>query len=171
MHTSVSMLIPLFRLSFVGISFPTDAFSADYCEGLFGTDSARFGDVADCSDIVPCSKWVKLEPSETNNKQTCKEYCELSDDLTCVASWKANENDSTDKCKAVAQSTCDQEYGTATPVVCVCAQVAKCTLFTKCDKQSKVSNKIAMFDTTEFNRNRGKGFSIDPRMSDCINSC
>ena len=154
---------------FVGISFPTNAFSSDDCEGLFGTDGAFANeDVEDCSTIVPCSKWVKLKAFTTGSKQTCKDYCELSDDLTCVASWTANDRGGTDTaqdfCAAVEQSTCEQEYDTVTPVVCVCAQVAKCTLFTKCDKESKVSNKIAMSTAAEFDKNRGKGFSIDPRM-------
>ena len=140
-----------------------NAFSADYCEGTddWGTDDEFYANVEDCMDVAPCSKRLTLKLSG-DNTQTCTDYCELEthSDLTCVASWTTDGAG----CSAVEQSTCGQEYDTDTAVVCVCARVAKCTLFAKCDKHSKVSNKIAMFDEEEFAKNRVRGFSIDPRM-------
>ena len=123
-----------------------------------------------CSDVVPCSHWVKMsEMSATDSSiQTCTDYCKhvSSDGATCVNSWLASGDgsDPAEYCKPTGRTACDTSYSDdqTTPVVCVCAKVATCTLFTKCDKSSNVYNKLSLYTDNE--GNQGIGFSIDPRM-------
>ena len=67
-------------------------------------------------------------------------------------------------CKPIKRKSCEENYSNdlTTPVVCVCAKVAKCTLFAKCDKHSNVYTTMPLYD--EFEGNQGIGFNIDPRM-------
>ena len=124
--------------------------------------------VRDCSVVVPCSHWVNMGHETNAPAQTCTQYCKQvsNNAATCVNSWlvSGQGSDPDEYCKPIERKSCNESYSndSPTPVVCVCAKVAKCTLFAKCDKHSKVYHEIELYG--ESVGNPGIGFNIDPRV-------
>ena len=138
---------------------------ADDCNGLL-TLSIDSTVAQDCNDVVPCAHWVNTGNAANAPAQTCTEYCKQvsNNAATCVNSWSAPDAgaDPGVYCKPKEQKPCNESYTATTSVVCVCAKVAKCTLFAKCDKHSEVYTKMPLYGEVE--GNQSIGFSIDPRM-------
>ena len=155
---------------------------ADYCSIVMKDDKKDTWAIkADCKDFIPCSKLVMLK----KDVQTCDKFCQ--DDKKgkkCVSSWISETPDSnTYGCQTLSSSPCGKTYSVDTAVVCVCAVKAKCTLFAKCDFDSRFkedankefrdkefrpsnsdSDKADWFESGVYNGSTIMGFNIDPRM-------
>ena len=152
----------------VCVLFPTNAL-ADKCPKLdIEAVVSKWTNAQDCGAVAPCSNSVILKKGST-----CTEFCQ-SDKLKlknrkCVGSWTSKgqkpSDDAVLRCEASSLEPCGKTYTKDTQVVCVCAVVAKCTLYAKCD--FNVDAKRETFRVANMlHKNaieKGKGFSIDPR--------
>ena len=164
--TQMSMCFLFFAIFSLSIlNFGHHEWIADDCNSLLILSSDLTA-AKDCNDVAPCSHWVNMGNEANAPAKTCTQYCKQvsNNEATCVNSWSAPDEgaDPGVYCKPKERKSCDESYTATTSVVCVCATVAKCTLFAKCDKHSEVYTKMPLYGEPE--GNKGIGFSIDPRM-------